>query len=169
MISSIVPKILNSLEDKDEAVRFGGLDILLTLLEQGQSAGFLVLHTENPDLPDIYHGAIGALHASCISKVIKLLSDVHKRIKIGAVRLLPKVLQISNLSCCLWSCNPLTLSSVERSLASSTSDAVSPILCLLAEDSDICIAALEALSTLAAQGFCASPPLPRVPIAETCA
>ncbi|KAJ7759388.1 armadillo-type protein [Mycena maculata] len=124
IINSFIPKIVDSLKDGDEDVQFEGLDVLLTLIQQ-----------------DIYHGSIqGTLQASGISVVVDLMSDRHKHVKIGALRLFPKVILL------------------DRSL-DPESKGLSCIINRLSDDKDVCIATLEGLSELVLQDMPLTPNL----------
>ncbi|KAJ7683658.1 armadillo-type protein [Mycena rosella] len=116
IIIIFVPKILESLKDSDEDVRFAGLGILSHLIQQ-----------------DAYCASIhGALQASDISTLEHLLSDQYQHVRIGAIQLFPKVIQLDNS-------------------LDSTATALSNLGHVLSDDKEVCIAALEAISMLVTQ------------------
>ncbi|KAJ6546071.1 armadillo-type protein [Mycena vulgaris] len=127
IINTFLPKIVDSLKDTDKNVRFQVLDMLLNLIQQ-----------------DAYRISIrGALQTAKISTIVGLVSDPFKQVRIGALRLLRKVIELDP---------PLD----------PTMNIHSNLIELLSDDSDVCIAALEAISALVLQDANSTLEIPRL-------
>ncbi|KAJ7798930.1 armadillo-type protein, partial [Mycena olivaceomarginata] len=127
IINTFLPKIVDSLKDTDYDVRSQVLDMLLNLIQQ-----------------DTYRISIrGALQTAEISTIVGLVSDPFKQVRIGALRLLPKVIEL----------DPHLVT---------TMNIHSNLIDLLSEDSDVCIAALEAISALVPQAANSALGIPRL-------
>ncbi|KAJ6572193.1 armadillo-type protein [Mycena capillaripes] len=128
IINGFLPRVVDSLKDTDDDVRFEVLDMLLKLIQQ-----------------DMYRISIrGALQAAEISTIVGLMSDPFKHVRIGALRLLPKVIELDP------PLDPTT--NIHSNLLELLSD----------DDSDVCIAALEAISILALQDANSTLEIPRL-------
>ncbi|KAK7014371.1 armadillo-type protein [Favolaschia claudopus] len=119
IINSLIPKLMDSLKDSDDEVRAEVLNTLSQLVQQ-----------------DTYHTSIQqALQAPEVATVVSLMSDPFKHVRMGALRLLSRILEF----------NP-------PPRLEPTTDIHSSILNLLTDnDRDVRIGALETMSTLVRQ------------------
>ncbi|KAJ7189924.1 armadillo-type protein [Mycena pura] len=139
-----VPSILLALEGPAWHIRLQAIKQLAKLAEN-----------------ETYRKSIqGAFQAAGISTIVGLMSDSFKHVRIGALRLLPKVVELGNhpvMARHFQNTNkfadpPLNPTTIHCSLLKLLSD----------NDSDVCIAALEAITTLVQQCANSTSEIPRL-------